>query len=63
MILNCGWIIDKDNYKFCKEGLWNCEVVSGCEIQRQIEKSFVGFDCFGYKNDKLYIIALLLLIR
>ena len=21
---------------------------SGCEIQRRIEKCFVGFDCFGY---------------
>ena len=23
---------------------------SGCEIQRWIEKGFVGFDCFGFKK-------------
>lgn len=22
---------------------------SGCEIQRRVEKGFVGFECFGYK--------------
>ena len=30
---------------------------SGCEIQRWIEKGFVGFVCFGHKKVKLYIIA------
>ena len=30
---------------------------SGCEIRRRIEKCFVGFDCFGYKKIKLYIVA------
>ena len=32
---------------------------SGCEIQRWVEKGFVGFVCFGYKKIKLDIIALL----
>ena len=27
---------------------------SGCEIQRRVEK---GFECFGYKKVKLYVIA------
>ncbi len=30
---------------------------SGCEIQKWMEKGFVGFACFGYKQFKLYIIA------
>ena len=30
---------------------------SGCEIQRRVEKGFAGFECFGYKKVKLYVIA------
>ena len=30
---------------------------SDCEIQRQVEKGFVCFECFGFKKVKLYIIA------
>ena len=30
---------------------------SGCEIQRWVEKGFAGFECFGYKKVKLYVIA------
>ena len=30
---------------------------SGCEIQNLTNKGLVGFECFGYKKVKLYIVA------
>ena len=30
---------------------------SSCEIQRRVEKGFAGFECFGYKKVKLYVVA------